>query len=340
MGTSDLSRFKTPLLGISFLILIWGLLGVLDVRNLTYTGYATDGNNTITQVTDGSPADLAGLETGDYIRAIGGIRVEDLGAVVQRSRPAIGETRTIEVERDGQAVSVELTYGAQPLANKLITYGFVLIGFLFLAFGVWAFFAVQTTVTLLLAVLGISFSIPLTVGPYFASPGLRTALGVIVFLLILVAFAAIAHFLLVFPTKKQLLERRNMLWVVYGPAILVGILATWLLVAQPAATSAVNVFFRALFGVFLVAYFGTGLLALIHSYVKAPRQDRATNGLNLLLLGVVAGLGPSIVTSLVGLVAPGIVVPGAQFLPLGLALLPVTFAISAVRVERTAQAAG
>ena len=165
---------------------------------------------------------------------------------------------------------------------------------------------------------------------------MRTAVGVVIFLLILVGFAVLTHFLLVFPTKKRALERHNMMVVIYGPAVLVGLLAAWLLVVQPAATSAVNVFFRVLFGLFLVAYFGTALFALIHSYVKASPQDRAGSGLNLLLLGAVAGLGPSLVISFVGLVAPQVVVPGAQFLPLGLALLPVTFAIAAVRGERSA----
>ena len=259
---------------------------------------------------------------------------------MQRSRPDINETRTIEVERDGQPVSVEMSYAALPLANLLVNYGFLVIGFLFLVCGVWGFLVVQTGVTLLLAVLGITLSIPLSVGPYFDAPGLRTAVGVVLLLLILVGFASLAHLLLIFPTKKRVLERRNMIWVVYGPAILVGIMATWVLVVAPAATSAVNVFFRVLFGLFLITYFGTALFALIHSYVKASREDRTSQGLNLLLLGAVAGLGPSLTISLVGIVAPQVVVPGAQFLPLGLAFLPVTFAISAVKVERAEQAVG
>ena len=59
----------------------------------------------------------------------------------------------------------------------------------------------------------------------------------------------------------------------------------------------------------------------------------------LLLIGAIVGLGPSLVISIVGLVAPQIVVPGAQFLPLGVGLLPVMFALAAVRGERSAQTA-
>ena len=61
--------------------------------------------------------------------------------------------------------------------------------------------------------------------------------------------------------------------------------------------------------------------------------------LNLLLVGAVVGLGPSLVISVVGLIAPQVVVPGAQFLPLGIGVLPVTFALAAVRVGRSAQEA-
>ncbi len=124
-------------------------------------------------------------------------------------------------------------------------------------------------------------------------------------------------------------------WVVYAPAVVVSLLAFWQLVVQPAATSALNVSFRVVFGLFVVAYFGGALIALIHSYFKAQPQDRAASGLNLMLCGAVVGLGPSIVISIVGMVAPQIVVPGANFLPLAVGLLPVLFALAAVRESRT-----
>ena len=339
MNTSELSRYKTPLLVVSVVLLLWGALGVLDVRNQTYTGYVTDGNNTVTGVAEGSPADAAGLQVGDYIRSIGGTAVEDLGAVLQQSRAEINEVRTFEVERDGQAMSVDLSYAVLPLTNALVTYGAILVGVLFLVFGVWAFLTVPSSTTALLAVLGIAFSPAFTIGPYFASAGVRTAVGVVILLLIIVGFAVLTHFLLVFPKTKRIFERRKMTWAVYSPAAVVGLLTVWFLVVQPSATSAVNVFFRALFGLFVVAYFGTSLIALIHSYVKADAPDRVASGLNLLLMGAVVGLGPTLVIALVGLIAPQVVIPGAQFLQLGVGLLPVTFALAAVKAERCAQAA-
>ncbi len=336
METLDVSRFRKPLLVVSVLLVVWGVLGALDIRNQTYRGFVTDGNNTITQVSDGSPANVAGLETGDHIRSVGGIAVGDRAAAVQRSRPEVGEVRTFEVERDGQVLSFELAYAALPTDIALGRYGVVLVGFLFLVCGVWAFLGAPTKRTMLLAVLGIAFSTGLMVGPYFSSAAVRTVVGVVVLLMIVVGFAVLTHFLLVFPKRKRTLERRGMTWAVYAPAAVVGCLSVWFLVA-PAATSAVNVFFRALFGLFVVIYFGASLISLIHSYVKANAQDRAANGLNLLLAGAIVGLGPSLVISIVGLVAPQVVVPGAQFLPLGIGVLPVALALAAVKGERRAK---
>ncbi|KPJ95409.1 MAG: hypothetical protein AMS18_02960 [Gemmatimonas sp. SG8_17] len=339
MHTSELSRYKTPLLVVAVVLMVWGALGALDIRHQTYTGYVTDGNNTITRVTDGSPADVAGLETGDYIRSIGGIAVEDLRAAVQRSRPEINEVRKFEVERDGRTMSFDLAYAGLPMSTALVRYGVVLVGFLFLVCGAWAFLKVPTKRTMLLSVLGIAFSAGLTAGPYFTSATVRTAVGDVILLMIIVGFAVLTHFLLVFPKTKRTLEQRKMTWAVYSPAAVVGCLSVWFLVAQPTATSAVNIFFRALFALFVVVYFGTSLIALIHSYVRADARDRVTTGLNLLLVGAVVGLGPSLVLSLVGLIAPHVVVPGAQFLPLGIGVLPVALALAAVRGERSAQVA-
>lgn len=339
MTGSEFSRYKPPLLIVSALLLVWAVLGVFDVRNYADNGYYTDGNNTITQVDEEGPAERAGFEVGDRIRSINGISVEDAGVSARRGRPEVGEVRVFEVERDGQTVNLELTYGTQSANDLIAGYSIVLIGVLFLVFGVWAFLTSPSGPTALLALLGLAFAPAFTGGPYFASPTLRAAIGTAGLLLIVFGFAVMAHFVIVFPKTKRALERRGAGWLIYGPAAVVGLLAVWLVVSQPAATSAVNVFFRSLFGVFVVAYFGTCLLSLIRSYVKSNPQARKTTGLNLVLVGTVVGLGPSFIISVVGLVAPQVVVPGAQLLPLGVGLLPVTFAIAAVRGERAAQAA-
>lgn len=334
MEAQSAPRHKNALLVAVVVLLLWTALGILDVRNTTYSGYLTDGNNTVTQVTEGSPADNAGLQTGDHIRSIGGISVEDTRALTQQQRPTVGETRAMEVERDGQMANVDLEFAALPTNQALVSYFAILIGVCFLLFGLWAYLAAPGGATQLLAVLGVFFAPAFVAGPYFSSAAVRTAVGSVVTLLVVLGFAVLMHFLLVFPRPKQIVSRPNAKWVIYGPAAIVALFLLWFGIFQPDATSTVNVFFRLLIGLFIAGYFGVALIAMIHSYIKASAHERAANGLTILLLGTVLGLGPIILNSVVGLFAPRVVLPGAQYYFLTLVLIPVTFALAAVRAGR------
>ena len=90
MDTAQHSRYKTPLLVVSVLILVWATMGALDVRNQAYRGFVTDGNNTVTGVAEGGPAEAAGFQVGDYIRSDGGIPVEESRELSARGRAASG----------------------------------------------------------------------------------------------------------------------------------------------------------------------------------------------------------------------------------------------------------
>ena len=105
MSNSDVPRHKNTFLTLAVLVLIWGILGVLDIGNVPYSGYSTDGDNNVIQVTAGSPAEAAGMQVGDRVQSVGGVAVEDTRAVFRQPRAEIGETRTIVVERDGQSMS-------------------------------------------------------------------------------------------------------------------------------------------------------------------------------------------------------------------------------------------
>jgi len=336
MEAETAPRYKMALLVVSAVILLWGVMGAVDVRNLTYTGYYTDGNNTVIRVTDGGPAHAAGLETGDVIRSIDRVPVTDTRALARQPRPTAGDVRTFEIARHGETLTLELRYAASPTGQRLTTYGGILIGICFLMFGVWAYLTAPGRATGLLALLGLTFAPAFTLGPYLASAALRAAVGAITFALIVVGLAVLLHFLLVFPTAKQLLQRRNMTWAIYGPAAVVALVAVWATALQPATSSASNVFFRLLFGLFEAAYFVIALIALIHSYIVASPQDRAAQGLNLMLVGTVAALGPLLLLVIVALLAPQVLLPGSQYFFLTLVLIPVTFALAAVKVGRAA----
>ena len=74
------------------------------------------------------------------------------------------------------------------------------------------------------------------------------------------------------------------------------------------------------------------IFALIHSFVTAAPQERAEEGLNFMLAGVVIGLLPltlMIVTGLFDL--PMFDFPGSDFLFLTLLMIPISFALALLR---------
>ena len=333
MEANTYARYKTTLLVAAGLFAVWGILGIFDVSNLPFNGYQTDGNNTVTQITDGGPAQQAGMQPGDYIRSIGGIAVEDAGAMARRPRAAVGETRTFVVERGGETASLDLTYSGLPSTNKALTFVAILMGFFFIGFGLWPYLNVQKASTLLLAIFGLTLGVSFFGGPYIASYAIRTATGIITTLLVVTGFATLLHFTLMFPKPKALLRKRFSRDLLYGPAAVIFLFLLYRGLFQPSATSAMNVITGVLIGLFILSYFGLSLVAFVHSYVKATAEERKAQGLTYVLAGVLVGFLPILVVVLVGLVAPGVVIPGGNFFFLTIVLIPISLAVAVLKSE-------
>ncbi len=74
----------------------------------------------IGSVQPGSPAEDAGLQPGDVITAIDGRRVRDLQGVRNRiGLVRLGQQLTVEIVRDKQPQSIDVTVGALPITNPL-----------------------------------------------------------------------------------------------------------------------------------------------------------------------------------------------------------------------------
>ena len=203
MDGNTYARYKTTMLVAAALFAVWGILSIFDVNHLPYSGYQTDGNNTVTQVFDGGPAQQAGMQTGDYIRSVGGIAVEDAAAAARRARPNIGETRTIVVEREGRTASLDVTYVRLPGTNKALTYAGILIGFCFLVFGLIPYLKAPSARTTLLAIFGLTLGFSFFGGPYLSAYALRTIRIILTNLLVVGGFAALLHFTLMFPKRAK-----------------------------------------------------------------------------------------------------------------------------------------
>lgn len=89
-------------------------------RRLAYLGARIDfsedaGGLLVSEVTEDSPAAAAGLQTGDVVVSIGETELktrEDLIGVLRAGRA--GETVSATIKRDGQEMTVEITYGQTP----------------------------------------------------------------------------------------------------------------------------------------------------------------------------------------------------------------------------------
>ncbi len=339
---SDQSSNKATYLTVAALVAIWGILGVMDQGNVPYSGFQTDGNNTVTRILPGSPAEAAGLQVGDYITSTGGIAVEDSRALARRPRPAIGETRTIVVERRADTtlgagdegaptVNAELTY--TQLAGRANAIGYVaaLIGFCFLVFGVLPYTKAQTRNTMLLALMGISLALAFFGGPYFQSYALRTAVGSLTILAILFGFAFLMDFMMSYPQAKAWTEKNWAKYAIYGPATLVSLVILYVIIMNPTATGGLNVFVNIMFGVFVVYYFGAAMVAMFQSFSKATPAERESQGLTLMLAGVIVGLLPVTIGSLIAIFAPQAVLPGQDFYFMTLVLIPIALSMAVMK---------
>lgn len=321
---SDLSGRKTWYLGAAVFVGIWGLLGLLDQPDVPYSGYQTDGDNTVTRVLERGPAEAAGLQVADRITSIGGISVEDSRAMAERPRPAVGETRTLVVERDGATVDVDLTYASLTGRPNTLAYVSLLIGFAFLVFGLLPFLKHPTRSTQLFALTGLGLAFAFFTGPYFASYGLRTATTSLVLVAILFGFAFLMDLMVTYPRPKRWRQAGWATWAIYGPATLVSAIIVYVVVMNPPATSGLNVTIATMFGLFIVYYFGAAIVAMLHSWATATPSERDAYGLTTVLAGVLIGLVPLTIASLIGIFSRQTVLPGSDFYFVTLALIPIT----------------
>jgi hypothetical protein len=332
-------NYGTHLKVFGALLAIWGILGWIDVGNLAQGGWAEDGNNTVTQVLPGSPSEAAGLRVGDHILSVGGIARTDAGAAARRGRPDVGETWEFVVERDGATTSVPVTFGELVPERKLLAHANQVLGFCFLGFTLWAFVQRQSAATLTLAITGTLLSAGFFGGHYFENYSARSISNALTTILVFLGVPALLHFLLVFPTRSAFLERGNAKLILYGPGLAVGLFIAYRILATPEATSAMNNFTTIFVGVVLAVYLISCIVTAYKSYSGASAEERADQGLNLMLVGTVAGFALPLITTVLGIFSPQLVLPGQNFYFLTFALIPITWSMAALKGGGAAQEA-
>ncbi len=332
------SRNATLMMVAAALVVVWGIVGTMGAGDTPYLGYFTDGNNTVTQVLDDGPAQMAGLQTGDIITSIGGIAVTDSRALNDRGRPAIGEIQAITVDRGGQNATVDIEYAAQPGTQALLGHLASLMALSFVLFGLWAHRKTPNATTSSLAWFGICFSALFMTAPYFASPMVRTMTGLVFTIAIVAGFALLLDFLMQTGSDEAFTDQKTTPRWIFWPAIAVGVVMATITIIQPAATSTMNVVLRSMIGLFVVGYFGGSLVQVVRNYMKADAARRESRKMGKMMMGAAVGLGPLTLGLVINLVSPATVIPTLQYWFLALTAIPITFALAAVHGSEAAMA--
>jgi hypothetical protein len=270
-----------------------------------------------------------------------GVPSDDLEALQSQPRTEVGETRVLEVEHTDAVTgatiteTVEITYGQVPARGRTFDLVAGVIGLVFLLTGLLVFLKAPGTPSLLFALVGFGFAGILLPSPYIGAPGVRHFISNLFFLAFLTAFASLLHLLLTFPKRKRVVEKKYVWPVIYLPVAVFALV--WLvdLVADlpmdrlraPAAL---------FLGILLIGYVVLSLVALIHSFVMAEPEERAEEGLNFMLAGVVIGLLPLTCMMVAGLFVRTDTLPGTDFLFLTLILIPISFGVALVKNARGA----
>ena len=309
------------------LFIIWGVLGLMDAKNYAYSGYSTDGDNTIVQVREGSPAEAAGMQVGDVRKSIDGISMTDSKAFSKRKRTEIGQTVEIVVDRGGEEQVLQVTYSELPDKNSTLNMSAFIMGLLFVLLGLYIHLKKKSALSFAFAVFAVFFGFIWFNGPNINPGFLNELVNSINTTIVMLAFVALARFILQYSPQSSFLNGGNSRWL-YAPAAVIVVIIWILNFAQPESTSTLNVTLRMLFGVVIIFYFGLSLITLIRKYSKASAGERKSSGLNLMLLGAVLGLLPFLIFFTVTRLSPATIFPGADYMFLTFAFIPIFFSMA------------
>ena len=305
------------------------VLGALQVRDQVYRGYRSGDDRVIVEVTQGGPADRAGLKVGDRLVRIDGIDAGDRKALSAGPRARPGQSQSIVVDRGGSTVEAQLMLAGLPPMGVVAYLASGLTGLSFLAFGLWAYLHAPRRTSRLLALVGIGLGALFTEQPYVPSPFASALQESGLILAGVFGFAALLHFTLVFPEEMRILRRKSTLPALYLPAAIVSaarVAATFVQRGEPGGALALT---TTLSLVAVLLYFVLAVVALVRSYLRATPFERAASGLNVLVVCIVLGLAPMIPMA-VYLVAPGVVFPGSDYYDLTWVLIPFALARATV----------
>ncbi|MBK9256204.1 MAG: PDZ domain-containing protein [Saprospiraceae bacterium] len=328
---SNTYKYLLGLVGIFFVI--WGYLGLKDLKNYTYEGYQSTNDFSVIEVKEGSPAALAGMQVGDIIKSSGGIAITDYKSLTHRERAKVGEVREYVVTRNGEDVTLQLTFAALPELNQKLNLTGFLIGLIFILLAIYTYTKIGSNLSLSFALFSIAFGSTFLRGPYLDPGFLSSFVNALFGAILMFSFVFLAILVLKYPPRSQFLDDENIGRILYSPAILIVLIISVFEFFPPEGSPMINTVINLIFGIILIFYFGLSIFTLIQKYKNADPEVRISTGLNYMLWGTVIGLVPVLIYFIVNTIAPKFVIPGSEFIFLTFAAIPVFFTLALFKLK-------
>ena len=317
---------------LSSVFLLWGIFGLMDIKNQTYDGFGTNDFEVI-RIEEGGPAEQAGLKVGDVLLLSDGVSVKDYKELDKRSRTTVGQTRTYLIERAGEEKTISLTYAALPQKNKTDRYIQFVIGLLFILLPSVVTSKSNSDLKVSLGLSMTTFGFLFLDGPYFENGPLKDFIDILGIAIITFALTYLADYLLKYAPQSSITHKKAYR-LMFSPMLLIVVVILILTVIKPDYSATLNTGIQALFTVFFLGYLGISIVTLIRKFLRTESAERKQYGLDLMLVGVCFSLLPLFILFTINTINPGAEIPGEDYIFMGFALIPITFSVALNRYEQ------
>nr|MEE4269089.1 SpoIIE family protein phosphatase [Candidatus Krumholzibacteria bacterium] len=279
------------------------------------------------------PAARAGMRLEDQVIQANGIPVHSWASWYAATAGRFDlQPQTVTVRRQGQVHQLEITPVRPGQGSLIRDYSLWVVGLTFLLIGSWVFLRRRDAVARNFFGLCFVFAFFLIDIPDLPQVRYMVFKEHLRDLLQLLLPAYFLRFFLLFPSAGRTTEwspRHFRLLLVPGVALFLISLTVAAFHPSPTGSTALRVL-EAISLIYIVGYF---LASLVIFARRAMRRDRPIQRTKMvvILLGLVAGLGPFLLATILGSIQPGSGTPHLQYLAFSLMLVPASFALAIMR---------
>src|SRR5262245_38549038 len=265
------------------------LVAILDISSTPSAGFEVTPDYKVIHVAPNGPAAKAGLQNGDFIYEVGGIRTDHLYALAKQPRVKIGEEMVLTVHRGETRLEFLIKQTAVPGEELFLAWSGQLMGLVMLALGLLVYWKSPNKVTSLYFVSSFCFALAFMKPPYLETAVLRNIVALNFIFFITMGFAFFLHLSVVFPKPKPLITEGS-LWemILHIPAPLMAINYLGLKLLQPRADLLVNRVLHEVFAFLVLACLFLSLAAIVHSF-RIAKDPETWSTMKVLLPSALLG---------------------------------------------------